>query len=406
MTAKGLKSCVVGAQTEQMLKLGHPWIIRDRYTDQWPVGAIGECTTLRGPDGTLLGYALRDDDRRIVARVIGWPQDGGAPHINEHWFYTRFEAAYKLRKGHIDPDFCDAYRLVNAEGDLLPGLTVDVYAGFVMVQLYSRIWEPYREPMLQALQRLMRPQGIYEKFRPRKTRALEEMGDKEYSSLLLGQSAPDLLQVKENGLLFEVDLKRGLHTGLFMDQRENRKNIMSFCAGRRVLNLFSFTGAFSVAAAAAGAVQVTSVDASALYQERAQHNFALNRLNPAKHEFIVGDCHKVLAQLTQKRRMFDLIIMDPPSFSTVGKNRFTTSGGTSNLVAAALSVLEEGGSLITSSNHQKIDLPEYLKELRRGALQVATPLRVVQTSGQGPDFPFLVTCPEGRYLKYVVAVKG
>lgn len=406
MTSKGWKSCVVGAQTEQMLKLGHPWIIRDRYTDQWPEGAIGESTTLHGSDGALLAYALRDDDRRIVARIIGWPQDGGAPRINEHWFYTRFEAAYKLRKGFIDPDLCDAYRLVNAEGDLLPGLTVDVYAGFILVQLYSRMWEPYREPMLQALQRLMHPQGVYEKFRPRKTRALGKKGDNEYSSLLLGHPAPDLLQVKENGLLFEVDLKRGLHTGLFMDQRENRKEIMPFCAGKRVLNLFSFTGAFSVAAAVAGAAQVTSVDASTLYQERAEHNFALNRLNPARHEFIVGDCHKVLAHLAQKGREFDMIIMDPPSFSTVGKSHFTTSGGTSSLVAAALAVLKEGGRLITSSNHQKVDLPEYLKELRRGALQAATPLRVIQASGQGPDFPFLVTCPEGRYLKYVVAVKG
>ncbi|MFA5699937.1 MAG: class I SAM-dependent rRNA methyltransferase [Desulfuromonas sp.] len=406
MVARGWKHCVVGAQTEQMLKLGHPWVIRDRYTAKWPAGAIGEYIALAGPDGALLAYALRDDDHRIVARVVGWPQDGSAPCINEPWFYTRFEAAYRLRRCFIEPTQCDAYRLVNAEGDLLPGLTVDLYADFLLVQLYSRIWEPYREPMLQALQRLMRPQGIYEKFRPRKTRALEKKGDKTYSTLLLGQSAPDLVQVKENGLLFDVDLKRGLHTGLFMDQRENRKDIIPFCANRRVLNLFSFTGAFSVAAAAAGAAQVISVDASALYQERAQHNFALNRLNPATHEFLVGDCHKILARLTQKRSVFDTVIMDPPSFSTVGKSRFTTSGGTSNLVAAALGVLSEGGTLITSSNHQKVDLLEYLKELRRGALQAATPLRVIQTSGQGPDFPFLVTCPEGRYLKYVVAVKG
>lgn len=406
MTARKWKRCTVGAQTEQMLKLGHPWIIRDRYTDQWPAGVIGERIALHGEDGTLLAYALRDDDRRIVARVIDCPRGGSVPRLNEHWFYARFEAAYKLRRCFVEPTLCDAYRLANAEGDMVPGLTVDVYAGFLLVQLYSRIWEPYREPMLEALQRLMCPQGVYEKFRPRKTRTLEQKGDKRFSTLLLGQPAPDILQVKENGLLFEIDLKRGLHTGLFMDQRVNRKDIMPLCAGRRVLNLFSFTGAFSVAAAAAGATQVTSVDASALYQERAQHNFALNRLNPAKHEFIVGDCHKVLAQLAHKRRVFDLVIMDPPSFSTVGKNRFTTSGGTSNLVAAALGVLKEGGILVTSSNHQKVDLPEYLKELRRGALQAATPLRVIQASGQGPDFPFLVSCPEGRYLKYVIAVKG
>ncbi|MFN2257187.1 MAG: class I SAM-dependent rRNA methyltransferase [Desulfuromonadaceae bacterium] len=406
MTTKRWKRCVVGPQTEQMLKLGHLWIIRDRFTDQWPPEASGERIALHGGDGTLLAYALRDDDRRIVARVIGWPPREKAPRLDEEWFHVRLEAALRLRHIHIDLDLTDAYRLVNAEGDLLPGLTVDIYGEFIMLQLYSHMWEPFREPLVQALQRLIRPQGIYEKFRPRKTRALEKKGDKRYSSLLLGQQAPNNLRVRENGLLFEVNMNHGLHTGLFMDQRQNRKDIMPFCEGKRILNLFSFTGAFSVVAAASGAAEVTSVDASTQYQNRARNNFEINRLDSRRHQFIVGDCHKVLDRFAQEGKGFDMVIMDPPSFSTVGKNRFTTSGGTANLVAAALDVLEEGGCLITSSNHQKVDVAEYLKELRRGALQAATSLRIIQTSGQGPDFPFLVTCPEGRYLKYVVAIKG
>jgi 23S rRNA (cytosine1962-C5)-methyltransferase len=173
-----------------------------------------------------------------------------------------------------------------------------------------------------------------------------------------------------------------------------------------VLNLFSFTGAFSVVAAASGAREVVSVDASAQYQTWAKNNFTLNRLDPQRHRFIVGDCHKILQELAHAGEVFDIVIMDPPSFSTVGKNRFTTSGGTANLAAAALGVLADGGCLITSSNHQKVDVAEYLKELRRGALQAGTPLRIIQTGGQGADFPFLITCPEGRYLKYVVGVKG
>jgi 23S rRNA (cytosine1962-C5)-methyltransferase len=268
------------------------------------------------------------------------------------------------------------------------------------------MWEPFREPLVQALQDVMQPRGIYEKFRPRKTRALEKKGDKRYSTLLQGEQASNNLRVSENGLFFEVDLKQGLHTGLFMDQRQNRKDIMSLCESKRILNLFSFTGAFSVVAAASGAAEVTSVDASPQYQDRAQRNFEINRLDSHRHDFIVGDCHKVLNKFAEDGKRFDLVIMDPPSFSTVGKSRFTTSGGTAALVASVLEVLEDGGCLITSSNHQKIDIAEYLKELRRGALQAATPLRVIQTSGQGHDFPFLITCPEGRYLKYVVAIKG
>lgn len=176
MATKGWKRCVVGPQTEQMLKLEHPWIIRDRYTDQWPTGPCGERITLHDKEGTLLAYGLRDDDRRIVARVIGWPHNGKPARIDEDWFYLRLETALKLRRIHVDLDITDAYRLVNAEGDLLPGLTVDVYGEFIMLQLYSRMWEPFREPLLRALQDLMRPRGIYEKFRPRKTRALEKRG--------------------------------------------------------------------------------------------------------------------------------------------------------------------------------------------------------------------------------------
>jgi 23S rRNA (cytosine1962-C5)-methyltransferase len=145
---------------------------------------------------------------------------------------------------------------------------------------------------------------------------------------------------------------------------------------------------------------------STQYLDWARENFGLNRLNPKRHQFITGDCFEVLAQMGQQQQRFDVILMDPPSFSTTTKNRFTTSGGTARLVTLALDLLNSGGLLITSSNHQKVDLAEYLKELRRGALAAGCELRVVKTAGQSEDFPYPVTFPEGRYLKYVMAVKG
>jgi 23S rRNA (cytosine1962-C5)-methyltransferase len=176
--------------------------------------------------------------------------------------------------------------------------------------------------------------------------------------------------------------------------------------GKRVLNLFSYTGAFSVAATAAGAVHVTSVDVSSCYSDWAKDNFAANRLNQKQHEFIVGDCLAVLAILAHNRKFYDVILMDPPSFSTTAKSRFTTRGGTSDLAAASLPLLNDGGLLIASSNHQKVDIAEYLKELRRGALQAGSGLRVISLLGQPEDFPYPVTFPEGRYLKYAVCVKS
>ena len=164
--------------------------------------------------------------------------------------------------------------------------------------------------------------------------------------------------------------------------------------------------AASVAAAAAGARAVTSVDASPHYTEWAKANFEANRLNPKRHSFIVGDCLQTLRDLAAHEKRYDVILMDPPSFSTTGKSRFTTRGGTADIVAASVPLLVEGGLLIASSNHQKVDLADYLKEIRRGALAAGAELRVIATAGQGEDFPYPVTFPEGRYLKYVVSVKG
>ena len=151
---------------------------------------------------------------------------------------------------------------------------------------------------------------------------------------------------------------------------------------------------------------MTSVDASPGYSDWARDNFAANSLNHKQREFIVGDCLTVLGKLAQNGKLFDLILMDPPSFSTTTKSRFTTRSGTSELVFASLKLLADGGLFIASSNHRKVDVAEYLKELRRGALQSGSDLRVISLFGQPEDFPYPVTFPEGRYLKYAVCVKA
>jgi 23S rRNA (cytosine1962-C5)-methyltransferase len=275
-----------------------------------------------------------------------------------------------------------------------------------MVQLYSAAWQPHLPLLTDALRELFAPKGIYEKLRPQQTRELAAGGEgKRYSRLLAGSAAPGRLAVQENGLAFLVELETGLNTGLFLDQRANRRDMMQRVPGKRLLNLFAYTGAFSVAAAAAGAAAVTSVDVSAAYLDWARQNFAANRLDPGLHSCIVGDCLSVLAELRQRKARFDVVLMDPPSFSTTAKSRFTTRQGTAELVAAALPLLPPGGLLVTSSNHQKVDLADYLKELRRGALQAGCELRVIRALGQPEDFPFPVTFPEGRYLKYLVSVR-
>jgi 23S rRNA (cytosine1962-C5)-methyltransferase len=392
----------VGPETERMLELGHPWVIADRYTRKWPSGRAGDLIRLCDEKGKFLATALLDPGERVVARVL----EHGPMCLDRAWLQGKVEKALALRSVHADLADTTAYRLVNGEGDGLPGLTVDRYNDHLMVQLFSAGWKPYLDLVADTFHRFISPAGIYEKFRPQQTRELALDESRDYSRLLFGSGAPARLAVKENGLTFLVELERGLNTGLFLDQRRNRKDLGARARGKKLLNLFAYTGAFSVTAAAAGAEKVTTVDVSASYLDWAKENFGANRLNPKRHEFMTGDCHQVLGDLRTQGRTFDIILMDPPSFSTTARSRFTTRQGTSELVAAALPILEPGGLLITSSNHQKIDLPDYLKELRRGALKAGCGLKVVLSTGQPEDFPFPVTFAEGRYLKYVISVKG
>lgn len=394
---------IVGPESVRMLELGHPWIIADGYTKRWPAGKPGQIIDLSNDKGSFIASALLDPQDRIVARVLSRRR----MQLDRAWLAQRIQAAIDLRRIHAELGDTDAYRLVNGEGDGLPGLTVDRYGDYLMVQAYCAGWQAHLKLVTQVLQELLAPTGIYEKSRPQKTRELEAVSDsKRYGRLLAGTPSPHLLEVRENGLTFLINLEQGLNTGLFLDQRRNRRDLMARTKGKRVLNLFAYTGAFSVAAAASGASLVTSVDASSSYTEWAKTNFEANRINPKRHEFIVGDCLKVLADLARQKKMYDIILMDPPSFSTTTKSRFTTRGGTSDIVAAALPLLTCGGLMITSSNHQKVDVADYLKEVRRGALQAGCNLQVISLFGQPEDFPYPVTFPEGRYLKYAVCVKS
>ncbi|MGD0843346.1 MAG: class I SAM-dependent rRNA methyltransferase [Geobacteraceae bacterium] len=396
------KKWSVGPESVRMIELGHPWIIADDFTKRWPAGNPGELVELTDERGRFLATALLDPAERVVARVLSRER----MTLDRAWLTKRLRGAIELRLAHADLGDTDAYRLVNGEGDYLPGLAVDRYGEHLLLQLYCPGWQNHLQLVAEVLQDLLHPMGIYAKTRPQKTRELEAMGNtKKYGRLISGEPSPRPLQVRENGLNFLVNLEQGLNTGLFLDQRRNRRDLMARAREKRLLNLFAHTAAFSVAAVAAGGREVTSVDASPAYTEWGKANFGANRLNPKRHEFIVGDCLAVMRELGNQGKIYDIILMDTPSFSTTSSSRFTTRGGTADLVAVALPLLQAGGLLITSSNHQKVDVADYLKELRRGALLAGSGLQVISLAGQPEDFPYPVTFPEGRYLKYAVSVK-
>lgn len=395
-----MKKFPVGPETVRMLELGHPWVIADKYTSNWPAGGCGELIALVDQAGRFLATALYDPGNRVVARVLARQE----LRLSDAWLSKKLIQAQTLRR-HLSAEDTDCCRLVNGEGDDLPGLTLDQYGDYLMLQLYTPAWEPHVALLTQSIHKVFQPRGLYHKMRPQDTRRAAKKDSGLDSQLLLGVSAPTPLMVKENGLFYGVDLDRGLHSGIFPDQRRNRQELMARVVGKQVLNLFAFTGAFSLAAVAAGAKKVTSVDVSEKYLVKAKENFVHNGFDPERHEFIVADVFAELARQRNLGRYFDLIIADPPSFSTTRKSRFSTSGGTARLVESALPLLVENGLLLTSSNHQKVGLEDYLKELRKGALAAGSNLKTLLVLGQPEDFPCSVGFPEGRYLKFVISVK-
>jgi len=401
LNTSNFATCLVGPETARMLKGGHPWVIADRYTSRWPKGDPGSLIRLVTEQGEPLGTALYDPGARIVARRLS--VDPVA--LDRSWLARMFEQA-RISRNWIDFGDSTVARLVNAEGDGVPGLTVDRYGDYLMVQFYTRAWQRHLGLVAEALQEVYAAAGIYAKYRPQETRKLAsgKQQPPPQSQHLVGKPVPAGMTVREHGLTYRVDLVRDLHTGLFHDQRQNRLAFRRLAAGCTVLNLFAYTGAFSVAAAAGGAVRVTSVDASKRYLDGAADNFRLNDIDPAAHEFLAGDCFAELDRLAQAGRSFDIVIMDPPSFSTTRASRFTTVGGTAELVQKALNVLVGGGLLVSSSNLQKLSLADYLKELRKGSQAAGRQLQVIHVSGQADDFPWTAGFPEGAYLKYVVSV--
>lgn len=401
MSGPTLPRRTIGSETVRMLNLGHPWVIADPFTSKWPKTECGALVELVSEKGASLGTALCDPGSRIVARRLS----SSVMQLDRHWL-TKMLTQAQASRSWLEFGDTDVARLVNAEGDRLPGLTVDRYGDYLMVQYYTSAWEMHLEALAAALQEVYAAVGIYCKYRPQETRKLAsgKQGKAPQGWLLAGDPAPQSLTARENGLNYRIDMVKDLHTGLFHDQRQNRVEFRRQAAGCRVLNLFAYTGAFSVAAAAGGATQVTSVDASGRYLEWARDNFRLNGIDPEDHEFITGDCFIELERLAKLGRSFDLVFVDPPSFSTTRKSRFTTSGGTADLVQKVLRLIPAGGLLVTSSNLQKMPLESYLKELRKGSLAVGRHLQVVKVSGQADDFPFSPSFPEGHYLKYVVSV--
>jgi len=357
-------------------------------------GAVVELADGRGQ---FLGRGLWDPESPIAVRIH--EREAGRA-LDVASFMRRLDAAFSLRARLFEGSDTDAYRLVNGEGDRVPALVIDRYGDAAVLRLDGGALESWIEPLQGALARLLGTYGV-RSAGLRLGRDARAAGSAMITHLW-GPPIAERKMVREHGMKLEVDLHFGHKTGAFLDQRENRARVRGLAKGKgRVLNLFSYTGGFSIAAALGGAGHVTSVDTAGPAHASAQRSFRENGLDPTKHSFVTADAFAYLEAAEKRGDRFDLVISDPPSFAPSEKAKPRAMTSYRRLHRACAAVLGEGAVFCAASCSSHIDTGDFLATLDDGSLG-RSDLRLVALLGQPEDHPALPAWPEGRYLKLAV----
>lgn len=295
---------------------------------------------------------------------IGWFLGNGKVDLIESYFESLFSKAKQKRQHFENSDLTTAYRLFNQDGDNFGGVTIDRYADFVVFSWYNTFVYQYRDIIVKAFQKVYPAvKGGYEKIRFK--------GLDYESAHIYGQEAPETFTILENGVKYSVFMNDGLMTGIFLDQHEVRDALINELGlGKRVLNMFSYTAAFSVAAAMGGAIETTSVDLAKRSRELSQAHFEANGLNVTNHHFVVMDVFKYFKYAKRKNLTFDLIVIDPPSFARNKKQTFSVAKDYHHLISQALEVLSDDGTIIASTNAANLTVAQFKKQLEKGFASV------------------------------------
>ncbi|MCI0340122.1 MAG: class I SAM-dependent rRNA methyltransferase [Planctomycetales bacterium] len=393
-----------------ILRRGHPWLFHGPRYAALRRARPGDVVDLLDATGRFLARGLTDPDPPIGVRVF--TRDEGEV-FGPELLARRFAAARDLRARLLDLSGTTAYRLVNGEGDALPGLLADLLGAedgsgaWATLQLHTRAWQPHMDAVVEAIRASAPLEGVLvrERLRGGAGGPAEREGGEGAVRLASGRRPPDGLVVRENGLRFLGALDGGARPGLFLDQRENRRIVRERARGADVLNAFAYTGGFSVAAAAGGAARTTSVDVSKRAHEAARRNLELNGLDPHAHRFFPDDVFEFLGREARRGNVYDIVILDPPSLATGKKGVWSAVTGYRKLAAAAARVTKPGGLLAASSSTGHVTGDQFWEALRDGAADAGASLRAVEWRSLPPDHPVPVGFPEGRYLKFVLAVR-
>jgi 23S rRNA (cytosine1962-C5)-methyltransferase len=381
------KRIILKKNEEHRIVGGHPWAFSNEIRETRGSPSMGEVVELFTAGGLTLGIGLYNPHSLIAFRLLS----SAIEEIDAGFFRSRIARALDLRQT-LYPGSA-VYRLVHGEGDLLPGLIIDRFNEYCVVQTLSNGMDARLPLICDALESLLSPKGIIERNES-PLRALEELPQKK--GILRGEAGSTTINL--NGLLFKVDVLEGQKTGFFLDQRENRSAIERYSKNARVLDCFCNDGGFSLFAAKGGAAAVTGLDSSEEAIRNATENAALNGLSAARFE--QADVFTMLTSLAEKGASYDLLILDPPSFTRSRKTVQTAKKGYKELHAGAFRLLRKGGTLATASCSHHIEPEVFLSIVDETARKAGRQVQLLEWRGAAPDHPSLPSVPETRYLKF------
>ncbi len=364
----------------------YPLVYKDEIADVSFSVDDGDLVVLLDERGKFLAWGTYSAKSHVAFRTLTLRDEP----IDRDFFLKRFQSALAKRQ-HLQ-SIANAFRLVHAEGDFLPGLIIDSYADILVVQVRTKGMERLRNFWLEPLIELMRPKGVYERSDMEGRR---EEGLMPFKGLLYG-SVPDKVEILEHGLRFLVDVKQGLKTGFYLDQRDNRKLVQSSVQpNERFLDLFAYTGAFSVYAAVKGA------ECLAIEQHRHLVELGVEqaKLNGVQVEFRCGNVFEDLPKLAQEKRQFDFIVIDPPAIAKSEKQLPSLRKTIHRVVKDALQVLRPGGRMLVCSCVYHMDWTDLIETVRFAASDMEIPLRLIAQTTQASDHPIRLHIPESQYLR-------
>ncbi len=367
---------------------GHPWIFSRAIERVEGKGPPGSLVTVFSSDGRHLGSGYINPHCSIAVRMLTRQEE----KIDTDFIRRRLHAALALRHAVLPPD-TGAFRLINGEGDLLPGLVVDIYGSFLVCQCLTAGADTLKSLLVEELVALLSPQGIYEKSEGgvrREERLVNNAG------MLWGEEPPRLLHIHEAGCTLLVDVRGGQKTGFFLDQRDNRLLVSRVAKDKKVLDGFAYTGGFGINAARAGARRVRSLESSLAALKIARESWNLNNLPAERGEWIQADLFRYL-RATEER--FDLMILDPPPFVRRRQDLNAGLRGYKEINLQAFRHLEPAGQLFTFSCSQHLTADLFIKVVLSAAADAGRRVQILRHLGPAPDHPVNLAHPEGEYLK-------